>query len=74
MPRVYNSEYLRFKRGRLYWCFVDFEKAFDSIQRAALWYKMRRNGISDNMVKCIREMYDGIKMCEMWTGRGDGFH
>jgi hypothetical protein len=26
----------------LYWCFVDFEKAFDSINREALWYKMRK--------------------------------
>jgi hypothetical protein len=23
------NKYLRFKRGRLYWCFVNFEKAFD---------------------------------------------
>jgi hypothetical protein len=56
------DKYLRFKRGRLYWCFVDFEKAFDSIHREALWYKLGRKGISDNM-KCIREMYDGIKFC-----------
>jgi hypothetical protein len=25
------DRYLRFKRRRLYWCFVDFEKAFESI-------------------------------------------
>jgi hypothetical protein len=42
---------------------VDFAKAFDSIYREALWYKLRRKGISDNTVKCIREMYDGIKFC-----------
>jgi hypothetical protein len=29
------DRYLRFKRGRLYWCFVDFEKAFESIHRDA---------------------------------------
>jgi hypothetical protein len=29
------DKYLRFKRGRLYWCFVDFEKAFESIYRDA---------------------------------------
>jgi hypothetical protein len=23
------DKYLRGKRGRIYWCFVDFEKAFD---------------------------------------------
>jgi hypothetical protein len=57
------DKYLRFKRGHLYWCYVDFEKAFDSIHREALWYKLRRKGISDNMAKCIREMYDGIKFC-----------
>jgi hypothetical protein len=57
------DRYLRFKRGRLYWCFVDLEKVFDSIDREALWYKSRRKGMSDNMVECIRGMYDGIKFC-----------
>jgi hypothetical protein len=41
----------------LYWCFVDFEKAFESVHREDLWYKLRRTEISDNMVKCIKEMY-----------------
>jgi hypothetical protein len=27
------------------------------------YFYLRRKGISDNMVKCIREMYDGIKFC-----------
>jgi hypothetical protein len=57
------DKYLRFKRGSLYWCFVDFEKAFDSIHRGALWYKLKIKGICNNMVKCIREIYDGIKIC-----------
>jgi hypothetical protein len=35
------DKYLRVKRCKLYWCFVDFEKAFDSINREALWFKMR---------------------------------
>jgi hypothetical protein len=61
--RTTIDKYLRFKRGRLYWCFVDLEKAFDSIDRDALWYKLRRKGISDNMVECIREMHEGIKFC-----------
>jgi hypothetical protein len=44
---------------------VDFEKALDSVHREALWCKLRRKGISDNMLKCIRDMYeyDGIKFC-----------
>jgi hypothetical protein len=57
------DKYLRFKRGRLYWCFVNLEKAFDPIDRETLWYKLRRKGISDKMVECFRRMYDGIKFC-----------
>jgi hypothetical protein len=30
------DKYLRFKRGRLYWCFVDLEETFNSIDREAL--------------------------------------
>jgi hypothetical protein len=55
--------YLRFQWGHLYWCFLDLEKEFDSIHEEALWYKLRRKGISDNIVKCIKEMYEGIKFC-----------
>jgi hypothetical protein len=36
--RVYK--YLQAKTGRLHWCFVDFEKAFDSINREASCFKM----------------------------------
>jgi hypothetical protein len=42
---------------------VDFEEAFDSIDREALWFKMRRIGKSENMVDCIRIMYEGTKFC-----------
>jgi hypothetical protein len=42
---------------------VDFQKAFDSIDREALWFKMRRIGVSENMVNCIKIMYEGTKFC-----------
>jgi hypothetical protein len=35
------DRYLRVKRGRIYWCLVDLEKAFDSIDNGALWFKIR---------------------------------
>jgi hypothetical protein len=54
---------LREKRGQIYWCFVNFKKAFDSINRAALWFKVRRIGVSENMVNCIRITYEGTKFC-----------
>jgi hypothetical protein len=42
---------------------VDLEKAFDSIDREALWFKMRKKGVSDNMVESINKMYDDTKFC-----------
>jgi hypothetical protein len=51
------------KRGRIYWCMVDMEKASDSKDREALWFKMGKTGVSENMVKCIKKMYEGIKFC-----------
>jgi hypothetical protein len=57
------DKYFRFKLGCLYWCFVASGKVFVSVHRGALWYKLRRKAISDNMAKCVKEMYDGIKFC-----------
>jgi hypothetical protein len=48
-------KYLRFKVGWLCWCFVGTAKTSDSIEREALWHKMRRRG-SNYMVNCIKEM------------------
>jgi hypothetical protein len=57
------DKYLRFKRYRIYWCFSDLEEAFDSTDREALWYKIRRKGISDKIVNCIKKMCNGVKFC-----------
>jgi hypothetical protein len=62
------DRYLGVKRGRIYWCLVDLEKAFDSVDREALWLKMKKKGVSDNMVKCIKKMYDDTKFCVKCCG------
>jgi hypothetical protein len=36
------DRYLIAKRGHIYWCLVDLEKAFDSVDREVLWFKMRK--------------------------------
>lgn len=49
--------------GRLYWCLINFEKAFDSINREASWLKLRKIGVSENVVNCIKILYQDIKFC-----------
>ena len=43
---------------KLYACFVDFQKAFDSVWRLGLIYKLIKYGMNLDMVKLIRNMYD----------------
>jgi hypothetical protein len=59
-----DRRYLRVQRDRIYWCLVDFEKAFDSVDREALQFKMRLKGRGDNMWKHV-QWYQIL--CEVWS-------
>jgi hypothetical protein len=50
------DKYLRFKSGRVYWRFFDLQKAFDSVEIEALWFKTTRKEIRDKLVNCIKNV------------------
>ena len=53
----------KLKSGRkLFACFVDFEKAFNKIPRNGLIEKLSKLGISGNILRIIKNMYQNIKM------------
>ena len=43
---------------KLYACFVDFKKAFDSVWRVGLFYKLIKYGMDLGFIKLIKNMYD----------------
>jgi hypothetical protein len=45
-------------KQRIYSCFIDFKKAFDSVSREALLFKLSRLGVSGKYLECIRYMYN----------------
>ena len=47
--------------SNLYICFVDFEKAFDSVHRETLWKLLKICGIPDKLVNMIKTMYRNSK-------------
>ena len=49
----YNNE-----GKKLYACFVDFQKAFDSVWRVGLFYKLIKYGMDLGFIKLIKNMYD----------------
>ena len=44
-------------------CFVDFSKAFDSVNRNALFYKMQKAGITGKIFELIKNMYSSTFYC-----------
>lgn len=52
------EKYVKKQKKRVYACFVDYAKAFDSVCREALLYKMSCLGIGGNYMKVIHDMYD----------------
>ena len=53
----------------LYVCFVDFEKAFDSVDRSVLWRIMRSYSIPEKIGKMVKVMYSGSE-CAVIDGSG----
>ena len=53
------------KHKRLYCGFLDYEKAFDKIDRAFLWHKLLEENICGKMINVIKNMYKCAKSCVM---------
>ena len=46
------------------WCiFIDFERAFDTVNRDALWSELIECGVSCKMFKILQSMYSTVKSC-----------
>ena len=55
--------------ANLYVCFVDFEKAFDSVDCSVLWRIMRSYSIPEKIVKMVKVMYSRSE-CAVIDGSG----
>ena len=54
---------------KLFTCFVDFKKAFDSVPRPVLWEVLAKAGVSTRILNAIKAMYDKDTAC-VWTPDG----
>ena len=54
---------------KLYCCFVDFKKAFDSVPRHTLWQVLAELGINGNILDSLKSMYAQDEACVMTQER-----
>ena len=59
----------RRSRKKLYCCFVDFKKAFDSVPRDSLWQVLADMGVTGDILECLKSIYDKDEACVL-TGEG----
>jgi hypothetical protein len=56
-------------KKRLYCCFVDYTiKAFDSVQRVMLWYKLYHIGVRCKLLQVIKSLYLNVTTCVQVDG------
>ena len=58
----------------IYFCFIDYAKAFDCLDHNKLWKILKEMGISDHLTCLLRNLYAGQEAAvskpdmEQWTG------
>ena len=52
------DKYCKKSKKKLYTCFVDYRKAFDTVCREALLYKLSQLGVKGKYFACLKHMYE----------------
>ena len=53
----------RVRKIPLYTCFIDLQKAYDSVYRELLWQVLPRFGVLAKMLTIILQFHDGMRAC-----------
>ena len=64
-----DLEKARELQKNIYFCFIDYAKAFDCVDHNKLWKILREMGIPDHLVCLLRNLYAGQE-ATVRTGHG----
>jgi hypothetical protein len=58
------------KCKKMYCCFMDFRKTFDTVSRALLWQVLAKMGIEGRFMQCLQNMYnqDNVRVMQPIEG------
>lgn len=54
------------RRSKLYVAFIDYLKAFDSVDRDSLWVVLQKIKTSTKMLRMLQGIYDSVQSCVRW--------
>ena len=83
--QIANIHYIikkaRIPEKNIYFCFIDYAKAFDCVDHNKLWKILKEMGISDHLTSLLRNLYEGqeatfkpIHGTTDWFQIGKGVH
>ena len=64
----YHSKAREFQKN-IYFCFIDYAKAFDCVDQNKLWKILKELGIPDHLTRLLRNLYGGQE-ATVRTGHG----
>ena len=59
----------RISKKNIYFCFIDYAKAFDCVDHNKLWKILKEMGMPDNLTGLLRNLYSGQE-ATIRTGHG----
>ena len=69
MKNIIDRYIKRASRKYLYVCFVDFKKAFDTVWRKAMLFKLLKMGVDGNFFSILENMYSDVLYSVKLNGR-----
>ena len=58
-PTSWIIEKAREFQKNIYFCFIDYAKAFDCVDHSKLWKILQEMGIPDHIICLLRNLYEG---------------
>ena len=59
LPTSADIEKARESQKNIFFCFIDYAKAFDCVDHNKLWKILKEMGIPDHMTCLLRNLYSG---------------
>jgi hypothetical protein len=61
------------RKSKLYAAFIDFQKAFDSVDRSSLWKVLHKVKTSRKMLCMLQGIYSSVQACVRWNNEVSDF-